>query len=201
MLDCSLDHTVPLKQLLSKAPSHFNRSTFIYLFLTLVFDVLLYDDVVCVCVCTRRVCMLPLCLYAMAGQKQGYRPKPFEGWASSLFNPFGGLTQVGENFFENCAKVGPSPPAPPPSPPIPPPGPAPAPPSPPPPPSPSPPGPAPPPGASCTAASPAQCKADRCSKGAPFECTSGQDVGGCAASAAYWKTAAGCSACIDGSHC
>eukprot|EP00729_Bicosta_minor_P019476 gene19476-18962_t len=76
----------------------------------------------------------------------GYRPKPFEGWASSLFNPFG---------------------------------------------------PAPLPGASCTAASPAQCKADRCSKGAPFECTSGQDVGGCAASAAYWKTAAGCSACID----
>ena len=34
-----------------------------------------------------------------------YTPKPFESWVSSLFDPYGGLSKVGDAFFENCASV------------------------------------------------------------------------------------------------
>jgi hypothetical protein len=33
----------------------------------------------------------------------GYTPRPNEAWVSALFNPYGGLTPVGEAFFANCA--------------------------------------------------------------------------------------------------
>ena len=35
----------------------------------------------------------------------GYTPQPRESWVSSLFEPFGGLTPVGQAFFANCAEV------------------------------------------------------------------------------------------------
>lgn len=31
------------------------------------------------------------------------KARPFESWSSSLFEPFGGLSPVGDAFFENCA--------------------------------------------------------------------------------------------------
>ena len=35
----------------------------------------------------------------------GHTVRPNERWASSLFLPFGGLSEVGTAFFENCAEV------------------------------------------------------------------------------------------------
>ena len=33
----------------------------------------------------------------------GHVAKEYENWASSLFDPFGGLSHVGDAFFANCA--------------------------------------------------------------------------------------------------
>jgi hypothetical protein len=42
-----------------------------------------------------------------------HTPVPFETRSSSLFNPFGSLSAVGEKFFGFCSAVAPAPPAPP----------------------------------------------------------------------------------------
>lgn len=132
----------------------------------------------------------------------GYAPAANEAWVSTLFNPFGGLSPVGETFFSFCAPSAPEPPAPPAPPgPPPPPPPLPPPPSPPGPPSPPPP-PGPKPGRPCPPATAAQCGADPCGKSAPYECLSGGSHGGCSADPSYWPNApAACSACADLSKC
>ena len=146
-------------------------------------------------------------------------PAPFETWSSSLFNPFGGLSVVGETFFNHCGAVTPSPPTPPlpPTPSPAPPAPSPAVPTPlaptPTPLAPTPPLPAPTPPvaptpkpAGCPPCNPAQCKLDRCGAGAPYECTAGGAQGGCAKDSGFWPerivaAPASCSACCDGTKC
>jgi len=144
----------------------------------------------------------------------GIDPKPNEMWSSSLFNPYGGLSPVGTEFFKHCASVDapspqptpgpptpptPSPPTPPPPPPTPPaPTPAPAPPTP------APPAPTPAvgPTKTCPVCTPAQCKAENCNKGAPYECTDGSSKGGCSSDPKYWPNAASsCSGCCNSKSC
>ena len=36
---------------------------------------------------------------------KGSAPREFESWSSSLFDPFEGLSKVGDAFFANCADV------------------------------------------------------------------------------------------------
>jgi hypothetical protein len=146
----------------------------------------------------------------------GVAAKPMESWSSSLFDPFGGLTVVGERFFAHCAPVQPTPapaptPAPPPTrPPTPSPTPPPTPPTPPAPPAQPtpvpptpPPTPAPPaPSSGCKPCTPAECAADHCAPSAAFECTAGAPKGGCSADATYWtQPGNSCTACCDGSAC
>merc|ERR1711865_384073 len=120
----------------------------------------------------------------------GTSPKPNEVWSSTLFQPFGGLTLVGDNFFKYCAVASPTPPSPPrPMPPSPP---SPAPPAPPAPPS--------PPGASCSAATAAQCKTSPCPASAPYLCAAGAPLGGCSDQSSFWPTHQ-CATCIDVSKC